>query len=576
MIRLLMPQSLSLLLSIASYSFSLTSAFSLNSNQRVVFGYQYLHQHGHDGHTKLTSASSSKLYMAKEADLPTIVANLNDAIQKCQPEFIKTCKVMVALDLDADVDSKRLRLIATNPIKKGDVALAMPYDEQIIFTPELARKNVYQNILPAKYDSWTGDNGMLALLVLNELAKVASKGTKGINKPTRKIEAANLIEAWIAALPSFNEMKDKNMHPYLWNEDDQEILQSSSTKNIYKLLDDMEDDVSWLEEKIFSQDRDKFPQEVQLNGESYPCFNGDGFAWAMAIVVSRSVFIDGSSRIIPIMDMANHDDFGVQEVQQGFMGTFGTTKGVVVKAGSTKSYGKGQEVFVSYGPKSAAEYLLEHGFLPKASRSLQTSVGEITFEIDQDDRFYDDKLDVLEFETYDNAPMEPIQSFDAVSELGRDGEPDPAMIQFLRLLKLNAKDAFMLESIFRKEVWEFVSMPVSEQNERDVLDAVADACNKGLAGMQGVESSEDDNENSPAQLCAIVRASETKALSRTLEYVNREKEALDLKEYYQERRLKDLGLNSDWNPDEAPTGGDAYGEDDLSFGQARAPGSLDW
>ena len=59
-------------------------------------------------------------------------------------------------------------------------------------------------------------------------------------------------------------------------------------------------------------------------------------------------------------------------------------------------------------------------------------------------------LDILEFETYDSAPMEPSQSFDLVSELGRDGEPDPAMIQFLRLVKLGTKDAFLLESVFRK------------------------------------------------------------------------------------------------------------------------------
>jgi [ribulose-bisphosphate carboxylase]-lysine N-methyltransferase len=95
--------------------------------------------------------------------------------------------------------------------------------------------------------------------------------------------------------------------------------------------------------------------------------------------------------------------------------------------------------------------------------------------------------------------------------------------------------------------------------------------------MQEIESSVDDDLSSPAQLCSTVRASETKALSRTLEYVNREKEALDLKEYYQERRLKDLNLNSDWNPDEGPARGDVYDEDDISFGQARAPGSsLDW
>lgn len=522
----------------------------------------------------LFDSSSSSLSMANAQDLPGIAKKLNQALQKCQPEFIKTCKVEVGSSI-VNEKSTRLGLIATEQIKKGEIALSVAYDDQIVLTPELAIKQVWKDILPEKYDGWTGDNGMIALLVLNELAKAASGGGAGIPKPSRKPEASDLISAWIQALPSPNEMR--GLHPYLWREDDQEILQASSTKKIYRILDDIDEDAAWLEERIWSLDRTKFPETVELNGETYPCFNANGFSWAMSIVVSRSVYVDGSLRLIPIVDMANHDDLGVEEVQGGTMGPFGTTKGALIRAGSTRSYEKGNEVFVSYGPKSAAEYLLEHGFLPKSARSLQTCVAELTFELDQDDRFYDDKLDILEFETYDNAPMEPIQSFDVVSETGRDGEPDPAMVQFLRLVKLGSKDAFLLESVFRKEVWDFMSMPVSETNERDVLDAIANACNKGLVEMEGVEDSVSDDVMLPTSLCAIVRKSENKALSRTIEYVNREKEALDLKEYYQERRLKELGLDSDWNPeDSGVAAGDPYGDDDMSFGQRRAPGSLDW
>ena len=105
------------------------------------------------------------------------------------------------------------------------------------------------------------------------------------------------------------------------------------------------------------------------------------------------------------------------------MGAFGTTKGAEIR--TMQKYTAGEEVFVNYGPKSAAEYLLEHGFIPKQAKT--TAVSELTFEIDPEDRFYDDKLDILEFETYDSAPMEPSQSFDVVYEPGRDGEPDPAI-----------------------------------------------------------------------------------------------------------------------------------------------------
>ena len=90
------------------------------------------------------------------------------------------------------------------------------------------------------------------------------------------------------------------------------------------------------------------------------------------------------------------------------------------------------------------------------------------------------------------------------------------MIQFLRLVKLGTKDAFLLESVFRKDIWEFMSLPVSEPNERAVLETIASSCSKALAGMEGIEAPEDEDENSPQSLCAIVRESETKALSRTL------------------------------------------------------------
>merc|ERR1712008_469083 len=235
-------------------------------------------------------------------------------------------------------------------------------------------------------------------------------------------------------------------------------------------------------------------------------------------------------------------------------------------------YKKGDEIFCSYGPKSSAEYLLDYGFVPGSDDKdgLATCVAELTFEITDDvtadgeeegssssPSFYDDILDVLEFETYDSAPMAPIQTFDVVAPSSGSSEssPDPAMIQFLRLAQLSGQDSFLLESVFRKEVWGFMSLPVSERNERDVLDEI-------------------DGTKRAKRLCAVVREAERKALTRTLEFVQREKEALDLKEYYQERRLKDLGLDSDWNPDEDSTGYDM--DDELGYGQVRAPGSLDW
>ncbi len=56
-------------------------------------------------------------------------------------------------------------------------------------------------------------------------------------------------------------------------------------------------------------------------------------------------------------------------------------------------------------------------------------------------------------------------------------------MQFLRLAKLGGKDAFLLESIFRQEVWGFMSKPVSEDNERMAVNAVIDVCRDALLEM---------------------------------------------------------------------------------------------
>lgn len=487
------------------------------------------------------------LNAATTANLDSMAENVDLTFRTCKDTLAKTCKVTVG----QSQTTGRLGLVATESIKKDDVVLAMPYEDNTMLTADLARTTVYKGLLPKKFEGWTGDTGLIALLILNEVARAASKG---IAVPQRKDDIQTFMESWVSSLPSPEEMK--KLHPLMWPEEDQEVLQSSSTNKVYRILDDMEEDAAWFCEHVF-QDSEKFPETVIWNGETVGCFTLAGFRWAMALAQSRSVFVDGCLRLVPFMDTCNHSDDG-KEVKGGYMGTFGTTKGCQIVA--SQSYSVGDEVFCSYGPKSAADYLLEHGFCPPMC--LKTAVSELTFEIDPEDRFYDDKLDILEFETYEQAPMDPCQSFDVISAPGRDGEPDPAMMQFLRLCKLGARDAFLLESIFRKEVWGFMSMPVSEGNELNVVNTISEAC------QHAIEDLEQCPEGGP-EICTHLRESEFRALSRTLGYLQREKEALDLKEYYQERRLKDLGLDSEWAPEDdiAP---------DLGYGQSRVPGGADY
>jgi [ribulose-bisphosphate carboxylase]-lysine N-methyltransferase len=202
------------------------------------------------------------------------------------------------------------------------------------------------------------------------------------------------------------------------------------------------------------------------------------------------------------------------------------------------------------------------------------ATAELTFEINEEDQFLEDKLDILEFHTDQTGPMDPIQSFDISAITGRDSSPDAKMIQFLRLKKLGGMpkplDAFLLEPIFRKDVWGFMSLPVSEMNERAVVGEVIATCTKALEKMGSVKDTDEtiaSDQFSPKSLCHAVRSLESKALTRMLEHMQRESEALDLKEYYQERRLRELGMDSEWDPDAMNS--------DVGWGQKRVPGGGD-
>jgi len=403
--------------------------------------------------------------------LETICSNFNAAFESSRKDLTRTCNVRVGLSPNNDsygepvAGNMRLGWIATKAVSKGDILMNMPYDEQWEITPKTVRKTVFAGILDDAYEGWTGDTGLVSLQLLNEIARSASKGSSGVQKPIRSLPIQTFLDEWIKALPTPTELQTQ--HPVFWSEEDQEILQYSSNSKIYRILDDIEEDANWLVENVFEKDRATFPETVEIGGESVPYFSVEGYKWASALTSSRAFFVDGTIRLLPFMDMCNHDD-DAKELQGGYMGTFGTTKGAEVL--STRKYLAGEEVFLSHGPKSAADYLLDHGFCP--ADSLKTAVSEISLEFDSEDQFYDDKIDILEFETYDQAPMDPRQSFDVISAPGRDGEPDPALMQFCRLKELGRMDAFLLESIFRKEVWGFMAYPVSEKNEFAVVETI--------------------------------------------------------------------------------------------------------
>ncbi|RRT46667.1 hypothetical protein B296_00014915 [Ensete ventricosum] len=130
------------------------------------------------------------------------------------------------------------------------------------------------------------------------------------------------------------------------------------------------------------------------------------------------------------------------------------------------------------------------------------------------------------------------------------------MLPYLRLVALGGTDAFLLESVFRNTIWGHLELPVSRANEEAICRVVRQACKSALSAYrttveekiacrcnaQDEKLMEGDNLDERLRIAVCIRAGEKKVLQQ-IDGAFRERESeLDVLEYYQERRLKDLGL----------------------------------
>lgn len=100
--------------------------------------------------------------------------------------------------------------------------------------------------------------------------------------------------------------------------------------------------------------------------------------WALSVLLSRVVRLDSApgepSSLVPWCDFCNHSPqaacyLDLQEQQQGGGGIAAATSSsfsatAVVGVRADRAYAPGEEVFISYGPKSSGELLLSYGFCP--------------------------------------------------------------------------------------------------------------------------------------------------------------------------------------------------------------------
>ena len=141
--------------------------------------------------------------------------------------------------------------------------------------------------------------------------------------------------------------------------------------------------------------------------------------------------------------------------------------------------------------------------------------------------------------------------------------PD-AMWPVIRLVQMNATDCFLLEALFRNEVWGHINLPVSEMNERNACTSMsggARAAFDALGGDDAITSADEEIATIGTQAlelgaelpisdlrrltASFARRSEALSLRACVVYFDTYAETLGDVEYYQERRLRGLNLIDD-------------------------------
>ena len=300
-----------------------------------------------------------------------------------------------------------LRLASGQRASKGDVLATVPFS--LCFTADSARASEVGSYLEEFFeDGWTGAAGMIAVQLMHELRLGPAQSKWG---------------PWLALLPGVGGEAGGLDLPLFWPPEDLAHLEGVSTRPIAELGNEADEDFAWLEEKVFGAHRDVFPAEH---------FGREQWRYALGLALSRSFFLGGATRLVPFLDLVNHDDDVRVELSSsseaggvggvgGGIGALGRALGSVVGGGKAarlvadRAYDAGDEVCVSYGVRTAAEYLEEHGFVPffnsaavagaGGARGADLSEGlwgsgqlaELTFALEEGvTRCHDDKADVLE------------------------------------------------------------------------------------------------------------------------------------------------------------------------------------
>lgn len=284
-----------------------------------------------------------------------------------------------------------------------------------------------------------------------------------------------------------------------------------------------------VEEEVILPNRNLFSSSITY----------DDLLWGFGILRSRafSRLRGDKLALVPLADLINHDPNITSEASCWEIKAKGLfSRELIFTLRTPVPVKAGEQVYIQYDlEKSNSELALDYGFIESRSdREAYT----LTLEIAESDPFFGDKLDIAE-----SNGLGEMAYFDIV--LGQS--LPPLMLQYLRLIALGGTDAFLLESIFRNSIWGHLELPVSRANEESICKVIRDACKSALSSYHTTIEEDENlmkggNLDMRTRIAVGIRAGEKKVLSQIDEIFEGREQELDGLEYYQERRLKDLGL----------------------------------
>ncbi|GAV76147.1 SET domain-containing protein/Rubis-subs-bind domain-containing protein [Cephalotus follicularis] len=328
----------------------------------------------------------------------------------------------------------------------------------------------------------------------------------------------------------FNVLPQFTDSPLFWSEEELAELQGTQLlSTTVAMIEYVQNEFSKVEEEILIPHKQLFPSSITFGY----------FLWAFGILKSRAFsHLRGQNLVlVPLADFINHSPSIITEdPAYEIKGAGLFSRDLLFSLRSPVDVSAGEQVLIQYDlNKSNAELALDYGFIES---NLNRIAYTLTLMVDPTDPFFGDKLDIAE-----SNGLGETAYFEIIL-----GKPfPPTMLPYLRLVALGGTDAFLLESIFRNTIWGHLDLPVSRANEELICQGVIDACRSALSGYHTtIEEDEKLMEGGyldpRLEIAVGIRAGEKRVLQQ-IDGIFKERELeLDELEYYQERRLKDLGL----------------------------------